>query len=90
MKPFLKVLLLVVAALIAIKLLPLTVAVGCLVALLLAGLAFVGVSVLALVVGLGIVIAAVLAPIWVPVLAVVGIIALIKRTSHRPAATATA
>lgn len=86
MKSVLKVLLLVVAALIAIKLLPLTVLVGCVVALVLAGFAFVGVSVFALIVGLGIVIAAVLAPIWLPVLAIIGVVALVKRSNRRPVA----
>ena len=86
MKLFLKVVLLLIAAVIAVKLLPLTIAMGALIALALAILAAIGVSVFALVAGLGIVIAAVLAPIWLPVLAIVGIIALVKRTNGRPAA----
>jgi hypothetical protein len=89
MKTFWKVLLLTVLAVIAIKLLPVTVALGFVLGFLLVALAALGVSILA---GLGVIaviVAAVLAPIWIPVLAVVGLIALIKRW-RRPAAPAAA
>ena len=84
MKTFLKVVLLLIVALIALKLLPLTFALGCLLAAGLLGLIALGVSTIAAVLGAGIVLAAVLAPIWVPVLLIVGIIALIKRSNGRP------
>jgi len=89
MKTFWKVLLLTVLAVIAIKLLPVTVALGFVLGFLLVALAALGVSILA---GLGVIaviVAAVLAPIWIPVLAVVGLIALIKRL-RRPAAASAA
>ena len=85
MKTFLKVVLLVIAAVIALKLLPLTFALGCLLALSLVGLAVLGVSVIALLLGLTVVLAAVLSPIWVPVLVVIGLIALLKRDGAKPA-----
>lgn len=87
MKTFLKVVLLVIAAVIAVKLLPLTLGLGILLGLTLVVLAAVGVSFFALVLGLGVVLAAVLSPIWIPVLAIVGLVALIKRSS-RSSATA--
>ena len=87
MKTFLKVVLLVIAAVIAVKLLPLTLGLGILLGVSIVGLAAVGVSALALILGLGLVLAAVLSPIWIPVLAIVGLVALIKRSS-RPSATA--
>ena len=87
MKTFLKVVLLVIAAVIALKLLPLTFALGCLLALGLVGFAVLGVSVISLLLGLVVVLAAVLSPIWVPILAIVGLIALIKRSSKTNTAT---
>lgn len=87
MKTFLKVVLLVIAAVIAVKLLPLTLGLGILLGVSIVGLAAVGVSALALILGLGVVLVAVLSPIWIPVLAIVGLVALVKR-SGRPSATA--
>lgn len=87
MKTFLKVVLLVIAAVVAVKLLPLTLGLGILLGITLVALAAVGVSILALVLGLGVVLAAVLSPIWIPVLAIVGLVALVKR-GNRPSATA--
>lgn len=83
MKTFLKVTLLVILALIAIKLLPLTIGLGfaaglALVGLLAAGLSFV--AGLALVVLL---LAAVLAPVWIPLLLLIGFIALIRRATRK-------
>jgi hypothetical protein len=93
MKTFLKVLLFVLLGLLAIKLLPFVllpvfvVGIGLLLA---GGLAFsgiaaaagIGVAVLVAVVALLVVLVAVLSPIWIPVLAVVGLIALIRRSSR--------
>lgn len=85
-KTFLKVLLLVIVALIAIKLLPLTIGLGFVLGLLLVGLAAVGVSLVAGVSVVALALAAVLAPIWVPILLLVGLIALIRRATRRSAA----
>lgn len=86
MKTFLKVLLLVLVALIAIKLLPLTIGLGFVFGLLLVGLLAAGLSLLGGVAVLALVLAAVLAPIWIPVLLLVGLVALIKRCTRRAAA----
>lgn len=85
MKTFLKVVLLLIAAVVAVKLLPLTLGLGILLGVALVALAAVGVSALALILGLGVVLVAVLSPIWIPVLAIFGLIALIKRSSRRSA-----
>ncbi len=82
MKTFLKVVLLVIAAVVAVKLLPLTFAIGVVLGLGVVALAVVGVSVLAGLAALVVVLAAVLAPIWIPVLALVGLIALIRRSNR--------
>ena len=93
MNTFLKVLLYVVLTLIAIKLLPFfmgAVLLGGAGLLLLAGLAVGGIAAIAScgVAGLTVVltalvaVVAVLSPIWIPVLVVVGIIALIRRSSR--------
>ncbi len=86
MNSFLKIFLLVVLALVAIKLLPLTLAVGCLLGLSLAGLMLVGVSALAGVLAVAVGLVAALAPLWIPVLAIVGLFAVIRRCSRRPVA----
>ncbi len=79
MKAFLKIVLLVIAAVIAVKLLPLTLAAGCVLGLVLVGVAVVGVSVIAVVLGALLLIALVSSPIWLPILALAGLIALFKR-----------
>ena len=96
MKIFLIVLLTLVGAVVAVKLLPLAVApvIFCLGLLLLIGGLLVGgaaatvAAVLALLIGFlagGLVLGVVLSPIWIPVLAIVGLIALIKRLSAKTA-----
>jgi hypothetical protein len=85
MNTFLKVFLLVVAAVVAVKLLPLTLGLGFLLGLLLIGLLGVGLSLVAVVVVAVVGLAAVLAPIWIPVLAIVGLVALIRKLSAKPA-----
>lgn len=79
MKTFLKVLLLVVAVILAVKLLPIAFVIGCAVAALLAGLAVLGVSLAALLLCAALAVVALLSPIWVPVLAIVGVVALCRR-----------
>jgi hypothetical protein len=85
MKTFLKVLLLLVAVVVAIKLLPFTLAVACVVGGLGVGLVVIGLSVVAVLASVGILLAFLLSPLWLPVLAVVGLIALIKKLSAKPA-----
>lgn len=83
MKTFLKVVLLLAVALIAIKLLPLTIGLGFAVGVALVGLMAVGLSLVAGVAAIALLAGAVLSPIWVPVLLVVGSIVLIKRSMRR-------
>jgi hypothetical protein len=85
MKTFLKGVLLVIVALLAVKFLPLIFALGCLLAAAVIGLLAIGASAIAALLGSAIVLAAVLSPVWVPVLAIIGIIALVKRSSRRSA-----
>jgi len=95
MKTFLKVVLILIAAVIVVKLLPALLLIG---GLSLGGLVLVGLGLLALggllgAVGLsvaaaslaiGLVVALALSPLWVPVLLIVGIVALMRRNSRRP------
>jgi hypothetical protein len=74
MKTFLKIFLLMLLALVALKLLPLTLALGCIMAIVLAGLVMLGLGV-----------AVVLSPLWVPALVIAGLVSLIVRTGRRPA-----
>lgn len=83
MKTFLKILLLVSVALVAIKLLPLTIGVGFAVGLLLVGLVMAGLSLLAGIAVIGLALGAVLAPVWIPALLLVGLIALIRRMTRK-------
>ena len=85
MKGFLKVVLLVIVALVAVKLLPLIFGLGCLLAGAVLGFIALVASAVAALIGSAIVVAAVLSPIWIPALAIIGIIALVKRSSHRSA-----
>jgi len=85
MKGFLKILLLVVLAVIAVKLLPLTFAVGCVLALGVLALTVVGVSLIAAVITVVIALLVALSPILIPVLAIVGLVALLKKSNDRPA-----
>lgn len=85
MKTFLKIVVIVLLTLLAIKLLPVALVLGCIIAGVLGVLVALGVSVLAIVVGTLLALALLLSPIWVPVLAVVGIVMLIKRSSRTSA-----
>jgi hypothetical protein len=82
MKAFLKVLLLVMAALIAVKFLPQLFALGWIIGVAIAGLLAIGVSVAAAMFGAMIALVVLLAPIWIPVLVLVGLITLIKRSTR--------
>jgi hypothetical protein len=84
MNTLLKIVLLVIAVIIAVKLLPIAIGLGGLFVGLIVGLAAMGVSALLGLVGLGLALAALTSPIWVPVLLIVGLIALIKRSSRPP------
>ena len=90
MKTFLKILLIVTAAVIAVKLLPFTLALGLLLGLLMVGLILCGLSLVAVVLAVAVALAAVLAPLWIPALVILGLIALIKRFSAKPAAATAA
>lgn len=82
MKTFLKVLLLLAAALIAVKLLPLTLIGGCFLALGVIVALALGLSAVAILIALAVALAALLSPIWIPVLALIGVIALFKRLNR--------
>jgi hypothetical protein len=86
MNTFLKVVLLVIAILIALKLLPLTLGLLCLMGGIAVGLLALGLGAVAVIIGICIAAAAVLAPIWIPLLLIFGIIALIKRSNRPPPA----
>jgi hypothetical protein len=78
-KTFLKVLLGVVGAIIAIKLLPRIIGLGFGLVGALIGLAAAGIAMVAAVFSGAIALVVVLAPLWLPVLAIVGIVALCRR-----------
>jgi hypothetical protein len=81
-KTFLKVVLILIAAVIAVKLLPITLALGLALGLAAVGLAIAGVSIVAALAVMAIFLAAILSPVWVPLLLLVGLIALIKRLTR--------
>ena len=85
MKSFLKVVLIVLVALVALKLLPFAFGLGCALAAAVVGLLFVGVSTLFGLIVAAVVLAAILAPIWIPALIIVGLVVLIRRNSRRAA-----
>ncbi|MSU70580.1 MAG: hypothetical protein EXS39_07385 [Opitutaceae bacterium] len=85
MNTFLKILLFAVLAVVAIKLFPLTLALGIILALMVAVAIFVGFSVITATFCVALAMVAVLAPIWLPALAVVGLIALIKKAGAKSA-----
>ena len=88
MKTFLKILLIVVLALLALKVLPLVV-VGVIAGLLIAAvLGVVGLSLLAALLAVAHGLAFALSPIWIPVLLVMGVISLFKKLGDKPAAPA--
>ena len=86
MSKFLKIALLVVIALVALKFLPLTLALVCGLGLVIAGLAVVGCSLLAVGLVAALLAAAVLAPVWIPVVVIGLLIGLARRRLPRPGA----
>ena len=85
MKTFLMVLLILIAAVVAVKLLPFLFALLCVCGACVAVVALIGVSLAAGLLCAGLVLALVLSPIWLPVLALVGLIALIKKLGAKRA-----
>jgi hypothetical protein len=85
MKTFLKALLVLVAVVVALKLLPFALALGCVIVACISVVASIGLTVAAALVCTGLVLALVLSPVWLPVLAVVGMFALVKRVATRRA-----
>jgi hypothetical protein len=83
MNTFLKIILFLVLAVVAIKLFPLTLALGIILALMLGSAVFVGFSVVAAVLVVALALVAALAPIWLPALVVVGVIALLKKSGAK-------
>ena len=84
MKTFLKISLIVVLALLALKVLPLVV-VGAIAGLLIAAvLGLVGISLLAALLAVALGFAFALSPIWIPVLLVMGAISLFKKLGDKP------
>ena len=83
MKTFLKVLLLTIVVLIAVKFLPLIFGLGWLFAGAVVGALAFAASALAAVAGSFLVIALILTPVWLPLLALIGLIALVKRSQSR-------
>ena len=85
MNTFLKIFLIVVLSLIALKFLP-VILIGAFVGLLLAAvLGGVGLTLVALLLAVGIALAMALSPIWIPVLIVMGLISLFKKLGDKPA-----
>ena len=82
-KGVLKVVLLVIAAIVAVKFLPLIFAAGCALAAALVACIALGASAMVALFGTVIVLTAVLSPIWIPVLALIGLITLVKRSNRK-------
>lgn len=79
MKLFLKIVLILIVAAVALKLLPWALAVGVILAGALGVAAFMGVSLLAMLVCALLGLAVILSPIWLLALAIVGLVALVRR-----------
>lgn len=84
MNPFLKVLLIAIGVIVALKVLPFALVMGGLALAGIAAAAIAGLSLVAALLGAAFVVAVLLSPIWVPVLMIVGVIALCRR-SQTPA-----
>lgn len=82
MKTFLKIALLVLGALVLIKLLPFTIAVGCAIGAIATAALLVGVSAAAVVLCVAAIFLAVLSPLWLPVAAVIGMVSLFRRSKR--------
>lgn len=85
MKTLLKILLIALAVIVAFKLLPVLLALAC-AAVLVAGLAVaLGAGLVAIMLGVGLALSLVLSPVWVPGLALIGGIVLIRKICGRSA-----
>lgn len=88
MKTFLLVVLILVGVVLAVKLLPFIFGLLCAVGGTFALVALLGVGVVAALVGVALVLGLLLSPIWLPALLLIGVIALIRRLTRKPLATA--
>jgi hypothetical protein len=88
MNAFLKLVLLVLCAVLAVKFLPEMFAFGCLLAATLLGLAALGLPLLIAVCAAILAFVVLLAPLWLPVLLIVGVVALIRRAARGSAGRA--
>lgn len=88
MNTFLKFVLLVLCAVLAVKFLPEMFAFGCLLAATLLGLAVMGLPLLAVLCAVVLALVVLLAPLWLPVLLIIGVVALIRRLSRGSAVRA--
>lgn len=88
MNAFLKLVLLVLCAVLAVKFLPEMFAFGCLLAATLLALAVLGLPLLALLGAVALALVVLLAPLWLPVLLIVGLVALIRRLTRGSAVRA--
>lgn len=82
-KTFLKIVVLVIVAIIAVKFLPLIFGLGCMLAAAVMGVIAVAASTIAALVGSALVLAVLLSPIWIPVLLLFALIAVIKRSTRK-------
>ena len=87
MKTFLKVMLILVGVVVAVKLLPFTFAMLCAIAGVLGMFALLGLGAVAIIAATALALAVLFAPLWVPALVIVGIIWLIKKLNAKPAVT---
>ncbi len=85
MKTFLKVLLVLLAAMLLLKLVPLTLGIGIVLAVFLAGSLLAGLGAVALILLVALALAAALAPVWLPALAAFGIWMAWKKWHRTPA-----
>jgi hypothetical protein len=86
MKPFLKFALVLVLAVVAVKFLPALALAGVIAGLVLGALVFGGISLAAILVMVAVVVGVLLTPLWLPVLALVGVVALVRWVTRSSAA----
>ncbi len=88
MKTFLLVLLILVGVVVAVKLLPFAFALLCAIGGALALVALLGVGAVVALAGAALVFGLLLSPLWLPALLIVGVIALVRKLTRKPAAMA--
>jgi hypothetical protein len=86
MKPFLKFALVLVLAVVAVKFLPALALAGVIAGLTLGALVLGGISLAAILVMVAVVVGVLLTPLWLPVLALVGVVALVRWVTRSSAA----